>query len=103
MNVLRETMTQYMKQRRVKNDSECEDFRFIIENPIDLLGGIAKILLKDLASVDASIKQLEDLCIRQGIEIDTNEAGPKEIQNSVDWLRFHIKARVSGESKILEN
>ena len=103
LNVLREAMTQYLKQRRVKKDLECEDFRFIIENPVDLLSGIAEILLKDLASVDASIKQLEDLCIRQGIEVDAYEAGPKEIQNSVDWLRFHINTRGSGESKVLEN
>lgn len=102
LNVLRAAMTQYMKQRRFQNKSDCEDLRFIIENPADLLGGITKILLKDLASVDASIKQMEDLCIRQGIEIEASEAGPQEIQNSVDWLCFHINARVSGESNILE-
>lgn len=92
-----EAMTEYMVQRqRVFKTDASDDFASIYDSS-KLLIRIINLLYRDMNIVDAMISQMENFCGQQSIAITSNEAGPSELQHSVDWLRQHFMERASGQ------
>jgi hypothetical protein len=97
--VLCEAMAEYKKQQqRVKCGifkanaiTHSDDFSSI-SDPSKLLESIINFLYRDMDVVDAMIRQMESSCAQQ-----KNEAGPAELQRSIDWLRHHFTERASGK------
>lgn len=86
------------KQTIVKENRNARSYDFsFIKDPSKLICRIIDVLNRDKVMIDAIISEMENLCSRQGIDVETKEAGTGEMLRSVEWLRHHFAERASGQ------